>query len=38
MVLLMDSLGAHHTEGFLQRCVDERIEAVFLIPHSSDQT
>jgi hypothetical protein len=38
VVLLMDGLGAHHTEKFLQDCRDPDIDVVFLVPHISDQT
>jgi hypothetical protein len=38
MVLLMDGLGAHHTEKFLEDCRDRNIDLVFLVPHNSDET
>jgi hypothetical protein len=37
-VLLLDGLGAHHTDRFLQTCSERNIEVVTLVPHSSDQT
>jgi hypothetical protein len=38
VVLLMDGLGAHHTDEFLQECEARNIDVVFLVPHSSHQT
>jgi NADPH:quinone reductase-like Zn-dependent oxidoreductase len=38
VILLMDGLGAHRTEKFLQDCRERGIEVVFLVAHSSDQT
>jgi hypothetical protein len=38
VVLLMDGLGAHYTERFLQDCQERNIDVVFLVPRSSDQT
>jgi hypothetical protein len=38
VVLLMDGLGVHHTEKFLQDCRDWDIDVVVLFPYDSDQT
>jgi hypothetical protein len=38
IVLLLDGLVFHHTEKFLDDCRERRIEVIFLIPHSSNQT
>jgi hypothetical protein len=38
IVLLLDGLGSHHAEKFLDDCRERRIEVIFLISHSSDQT
>jgi hypothetical protein len=32
LVLLMDGLGAHHTEKFLQECQERIIDVIFLVP------
>jgi hypothetical protein len=32
VVLLMDGLRSHHTDAFLQRCQEELVDVVFLIP------
>jgi hypothetical protein len=37
-VLLLDGLGAHHTDEFPQTCAGQGIDVLFLVPHSSDQT
>jgi hypothetical protein len=37
-LLLLDGLGSHHTDEFLQTCAGQNIEVLFLIPHSSDET
>jgi hypothetical protein len=37
-LLLLDGLGSHHTDEFLQTCASQNIDVLFLIPHSSDQT
>jgi hypothetical protein len=37
-LLLLDGLGSHHTDEFLQTCAGEDIDVLFLVPHSSDQT
>jgi hypothetical protein len=37
-VLLLDGLGSHHTDEFLQTCAGQDIDVLFLVPHSSDQT
>jgi hypothetical protein len=36
--LLLDGLGFHHTDEFLQTCAGQDIDILFLGPHSSDQT
>jgi hypothetical protein len=36
--LLLDGLGSHHTDEFLQTCARQGIDVLFLAPHSSDQT
>jgi hypothetical protein len=36
--LLLDGLGSHHTDEFLQTCASQDIDVRFLVPHSSDQT
>jgi hypothetical protein len=36
-LLLLDGLGSHHTDEFLQTCAGQDIDILFLIPHSSDQ-
>jgi hypothetical protein len=38
VVLLLDGLGSHHTEKFLSDRRDRKIDVIFLVPHSSDQT
>jgi hypothetical protein len=38
VVLLLDGLSSHQTEKFLDDCRERRIDVIFLIPHSSDQT
>jgi hypothetical protein len=35
---LLDGLGSHHTDEFLETCASENIDVLFLVPHSSDQT
>jgi hypothetical protein len=35
-LLMLDGLGSHHTNEFLQICLGQDID-VLLIPHSSDQ-
>jgi hypothetical protein len=37
VLLLLDGLGSHHTDLFLQTCATEDIDVLFLVPHSSDQ-
>lgn len=37
-LLIMDGLGAHHSETFLSECREHNIKVKFLVPHSSDQT
>jgi hypothetical protein len=37
-LLLLDRLGFHHTDEFLQICAGQDIDVLFLVPHSSDQT
>jgi hypothetical protein len=37
-LLLMDGLGAHHTQRFLDECKERDVDVLFLLPHSSDQT
>jgi hypothetical protein len=37
-LLLLDGLGSHHTDEFLQTCAGQDIDVLFLVPHSSDQT
>jgi hypothetical protein len=34
---LLNGLGSHHTDGFLQTCAGQDIDVLFLVPHSSDQ-
>jgi hypothetical protein len=36
-LLLLDGLGSHHTDEFLQTCAGQDIDVLFLVPHSSDQ-
>jgi hypothetical protein len=36
-ILVMDGLGCHHTDRFLEECQDRNIYVIFLAPHSSDQ-
>jgi hypothetical protein len=38
VLLLLDGLGSHHTDNFLQQCANRNIKVKFLVPHSSDQT
>jgi hypothetical protein len=37
-LLLLDGLGSHHTDEFLQTCAGQDIDVLFLVPNSSDQT
>jgi hypothetical protein len=37
VIVLMDGLGAHHTDAFLNKCGEKNIEVIFFVPHSSDQ-
>jgi hypothetical protein len=37
-LLLLDGLGSHHTDEFLQTCASQDIDVLFLVLHSSDQT
>jgi hypothetical protein len=37
-LLLLDGLGSHHTDAFLQECEERGIGVFFFVPHSSDQT
>jgi hypothetical protein len=37
-VLLMNGLGGHDTDRFLEQCVERGVEILFLVPHASDQT
>jgi hypothetical protein len=37
-LLLLDYLGSHHTDEFLQTCAGQDIDVLFLVLHSSDQT
>jgi hypothetical protein len=35
---LLDDLGSHHADEFLQTGASQGIDVIFLVPHSSDQT
>jgi hypothetical protein len=37
-LLLLDGVGSHHTDEFLQTCASQDIDVLFLVPHSSDET
>jgi hypothetical protein len=37
-ILLLDGLTCHHSDTFLERCDEEHVEVVPLVPHTSDQT
>jgi hypothetical protein len=37
-LLLLDGLGSHYTDGFLQTCAGHAIDDFFLVPHASDRT
>jgi hypothetical protein len=37
VIVLMDGLGAHHTDTFLQQCEAKNVRVIFFVPHSSDQ-
>jgi hypothetical protein len=37
-LLLLDGLGSHHTDEFLQTCAGQDIDVLFLVPHPLDQT
>lgn len=37
IILLMDGLGAHHTDKFLADCTARNVKVIFLVPHASDQ-
>jgi hypothetical protein len=37
VLVLIDSLGSHQTESFLEKCSQKGIEVFFLVPHASDQ-
>jgi hypothetical protein len=36
-LLLLDGLGSHHPDEFLQTCGGQDIDVLFLVPHPSDQ-
>jgi hypothetical protein len=38
ILLLMDGLGSHHTDRFLEQCTERAVDVLFLVPHALDQT
>jgi hypothetical protein len=37
VILLMDGLGANHTDAFLHKCAEKNMEVIFFVAYSSDQ-